>query len=161
MWPLIYFWCLPVMLCKGPCNRACVVGLLEEASCVGGWIIIEHGDVCCVPRPSLRVFAEFARDREGSSLDSEPSNHLSSSSRLRKVVNTSIWVLHRWWPRPWHSGGLTIGMDSALLPSACPPKESLEICWIDYLINDKMSTVGRKTLGQVDRHLCQAFPRHS
>ena len=28
-------------------------------------IIIENGDVCCNPRPSLRVFAEFARGREG------------------------------------------------------------------------------------------------
>ena len=69
VWPLIYFWCLLVMLCGGLCNRACVVGLLEEASCGVCEIIIENGDVCCDPRPSLRVFAEFARGRERSSLD--------------------------------------------------------------------------------------------
>ena len=30
-----------------------------------------------------------------------------------------------------------------------------------YIISDKMSMVGRKTLGQVDRRLHQAFPHHT
>ena len=69
VWHLIYIWCLPVMLCGGLCNRACVVGLREEASCGVCEIIIENGDVCCDPHPSLRVFTEFALGRERSSLD--------------------------------------------------------------------------------------------
>ena len=32
---------------------------------------------------------------------------------------------------------------------------------IRYIIIDEMSMVGRKVLGQIDRHLRQAFPRHA
>ena len=58
-------------------------------------------------------------------------------------------------------------------PPACPPEESSRT-WrerdspgssrhsqVRYLIIHEMSMVGRKTLGQMDRRLRQAFPHHS
>ena len=57
------------MICGGLCNRACIVGLREEASWCVCEIIIENGDVGCVLRLSLMVFVEFIRGREGSSPD--------------------------------------------------------------------------------------------
>ena len=62
------------------CNRACVVGLREEASCGVCEIIIENGDICCDPHPSLRVFTEFAHARERSSLDKRSLFSLSVES---------------------------------------------------------------------------------
>ena len=58
-------------------------------------IIIEKGDVCCVPRLSLRVFTEFARGREGSSLD--------NFTVLRYIVYSQCTV-----KTDWPHGTLTV-----------------------------------------------------
>ena len=46
-------------------------------------IIIENGDVCCDLHPSLRVYAEFTRGQEGSSLDNwwQRRDHLAEGKR--------------------------------------------------------------------------------
>ena len=36
-----------------------------------------------------------------------------------------------------------------------------EHCGVDYYIIDEMSMVGRRVLGQIDKRLREAFPRHS
>ena len=64
MWPLIYFWCLSVTLCGGLRNRACIVGLREEASCGVCEIIIEKRR--CLLRPASvaeRSLLAVERDR--------------------------------------------------------------------------------------------------
>lgn len=36
-----------------------------------------------------------------------------------------------------------------------------QLATMKYLIIDEMSMVGRKVFGQVDKHLCQAFPHRA
>ena len=56
-------------------------------------VIIENGDVCCDPRLLLRVLAEFARGREGSSLDTAPQPEATSS--VRKSASFSLLYCSR------------------------------------------------------------------
>ena len=47
------------------------------------------------------------------------------------------------------------------LKGECLNKLQQSFSDIKYIIINEMSMVGRKTLGQVDRRLCQAFPHHA
>ena len=80
-------------------------------------------------------------------------------------VDDSLW-------HSWHSWQLvllpsTLMAAPSTLSSVCQPEES-SMTWrvrdspssseVKYLIIDEMSMVGRKTFGEVDRRLRQAFP---